>query len=89
MLEPSMTVTCHYPDVLKALLLVMPCQIDDPIASDVETYYFPNHLTVTINLSSREVTLTGAIDSDAAGIIMELIDTTNAIDQLTWTEVVH
>jgi hypothetical protein len=34
MLEPTMTMTCHYPDVLKALLLVMPSQIDAPIDSD-------------------------------------------------------
>jgi hypothetical protein len=87
--EASITIDCHYPDVLKALLQVMPCQIDDPIDSDIETYYFPNHLTLTINLSSQEVTLTGAIDSDAAGIIMEHIETTNAIDQLEWTEVIH
>lgn len=87
--EASTTIDCHYPEVLKALLLVMPCQIDDPTDSDVENYYFPNHLTVSINLSCQEVTLTGAIDSDAAGIIMEHIETTNAIDQLTWTEVVH
>lgn len=89
MSQASTTIDCHYPDVLKALLFVMPCQIDDPIASDIETYYFPNHLTLTINLTSKEVTLTGEIDSDAAGIIMEHIETTNAIDQLTWTEVVH
>jgi hypothetical protein len=89
MLEPTITIDCTYPDVLKALLLVMPCQIDDPIDSDIEHYYFPNHLTVTINLSSKEVTLTGAIDSDAAGVIMEFIETTNAIDQLEWQEVVH
>ncbi len=84
-----MTIDCHYPEVLKALLLVMPCQIDDPTDSDMETYYFPNHLTVSVNLVSKEVTLTGAIDSDAAGIIMEFIETTNAIDQLAWQEVVH
>jgi hypothetical protein len=67
----------------------MPCHIDAPIDSDIEHYYLANHLTVTINLSSQEVTFTGAIDSDAAGIILEFIETTNAIDQLEWQEVIH
>lgn len=86
---PTIEMTCQYPNVLQAYLYVMPAQIDDPIDSDLISYYLPNHLTVVINTQNREVTFSGAIESDAAGLIMELIDNLNTIDSLTWKEVYH
>lgn len=75
--EESMTITCDYPDALHAFLYVMPAQIDDPQDSDIATYFFPNHLTVYINIATREVTLSGNVYSDAAGLILEAIDNIN------------
>ncbi len=87
--EATTEMHCNYPEVLQSFLLVMPAQIDDPIDSDLALYYFPNHLTLTLNCVSGEVILTGAIESDAAGVIMEFIETVNAIDLLEWSEVCH
>ena len=87
--EPNIEMDCHYPEVLQAYLYVMPAHIDDPLDSVFITYYFPNHLTVVINTQTNSVSLTGAIESDAAGLIMETIEQINSIDRLSWKEAYH
>lgn len=87
--EPSIQSHCHYPALLQALLLMMPAQIDDPIDSELTLYYFPNHLTLSLNTVTGELLLTGTIESDAAGLIMEFVETVNAVDSLEWSEVCH
>jgi hypothetical protein len=87
--EANTKMICNYPELLQSFLYVMPAQIDDPIDSDVIKYYFPNHLTIHLNLSNNEVTFICAIESDAAGVIMEYIDLVNQIDELEWQEVIH